>query len=165
MKKSLHSEDHMKQPAGTGIAAAYESDKNDTTRMYYALSQLASISVDDSEKTLFTKNYGFTDYPAKLNSLSSTNWMKKYVSDNTSAYAPGFNVPSWLTDTEVYKNTLVNSAPSTQTISYLLAANVITCNPDGYNTFVDNILNLFGIKFMTVKQLVSELSVESVVIP
>jgi hypothetical protein len=320
------------------IAAAYESDKNDTTRMYYALAQLASISVDDSVKTLLTKNYGFTDYPAKLNSLFSTDWMKKYVGtksvwcetftantegsyvrvkateassggystwgykqdsdgdwiesrfsltdvsednngsylidnwayrdingekadssykyssvhtitndasgyyvrvnitdagtssystygykqndagdwvetyltltdvteDNSSAYVipgyiyeqvkssaassgylysvnsegyekyvssgtstdgPGFNLPDWFADTEAYKESLINSAQSTQTISYLLAANLITCNPDGYNTLVDNILNIFGTKFMTAKQLVSELSEESVVIP
>ena len=320
------------------IAAAYESDKNDTTRMYYALAQLASISVDDSVKTLLTKNYGFTNYPAKLNSLFSTAWMKKYVgtksawcetfaantegsyvrvkaketssggystwgykqdsegnwieskfslsaasednngsylidnwtyrdingekadssykyssvhtitndasgyyvrvniidagtssystygykqndagdwvetyltltdvtednssayvipgyiyerikssaassaylysvnseghekyvSNGTSTYAPGFNLPDWYADTERYKESLINSAQSTETIGYLLAANIITCNPDGYNTLVDNILNVFGTKFMTAKQLVSELSEESVVIP
>jgi hypothetical protein len=320
------------------IAAAYESDKNDTTRMYYALAQLASISVDDSVKTLLTKNYGFTNYPAKLNSLFSTDWMKKYVgtksvwcetftantegsyvrveaketssggystwgykqdsegdwieskfslsaasednngsylidnwayrdingekadssykyssvhtitndasgyyvrvnitdagtssystygykqndagdwvetyltltdvtednssayvipgyiyeqvknsaassaylyvinsegyekyvSNGTSTYAPGFNLPDWYADTERYKESLINSAQSTETIGYLLAANIITCNPDGYNTLVDNILNVFGTKFMTAKQLVSELSEESVVIP
>jgi hypothetical protein len=320
------------------IAAAYESDKNDTTRMYYALAQLASISVDDNVKTLLTKNYGFTNYPAKLNSLFSSDWLKeyadtrtvwcrrfaastagtyvrvnaaepasggypvwgykldsdgdwiesnfsladisednngsyliyywnyssimqkaadnsyryspvytisknssgnyvrvnatesstgsnsitgykqntdgdwletqslvndisedntgayliesdkyeeiknskassdyryyanntssvKYVLSGTSSYAPGFSLPDWFANTEIYKKSLINSAQSTQTIGYLIAANLITCNPDGYNTLVDNILNVFGTKFMTAKQLVSELSEESVVIP
>ncbi|MFA6855957.1 MAG: hypothetical protein WCR31_02000 [Treponema sp.] len=317
------------------ITAAYESDKNDTTRMYYALAQLASISTDSSVKTLLTKNYGFTNYPAKLNSLFSTDWMKayvraksvwcedfasnpsgsyvrvnateatsggystwgykedsdgawidsnfsladaaednsgsylintwayysitgkeadtscrysrtctitkessgyyvrvsatessegysaggykysdgnwidsnssltniaednsgsyliyistyqqitgktadsdylyttssgysKYVSNGTPSYAPRFNLPDWFADTDVYKKSLINSAQSTQTVGYLLAANVITCNPDGYNTLVDNILNIFGTKFTTAKQLASELSEGSVVIP
>lgn len=240
------------------IAAAYESDKNDTTKTYYALAQLASISVDDSVKTLLTQNYGFKNYPAKLNSLFSTDWMSEYViaqsvwcvtfekntagsyvrvkatettgntnirrvykktsdgywigvnvsltgitADNDGDYlidswtykalnpdkdyssyaywekggmrryvasgayqsAPGFNVPDWFANTAVYKQSLLNSAQSTQTVTYLLAANLITCNPEGYNTLVDNILNVFGTKFTTAKQLVSELSEESVVVP
>lgn len=56
--------------------AAYDVEKNDETSLYYALTQLAMISVDKPVRDLVINNFGFTEYPVKLNSLISDEWMK-----------------------------------------------------------------------------------------
>ena len=236
---------------------AYKSEQNDTTRMYYALSQIASMSTDTSVKTLLTKNFGFTDYPATMNALFSNSWMKpyvnptrgtqcahftadlngyyvrvngtqsssgtscwgyildkdgdweyeyndftlsnitesdtgtymisrwnyqsasgsdpktkyspsyyrKYFTDGTVSYAPVFNLPEWFASSDLYTGSLIDSAQSTMTVQWLMLANVITCNPDGANGLIDNILAVFNSKFDTAKSLAAETSEESVVVP
>ena len=59
---------------------AYESDKTDETKLYYALAELASISTDDSVAKLLKENFGLKNYPASMNALFSGNWMKEYIS-------------------------------------------------------------------------------------
>lgn len=60
------------------IREAYAEQQNSETAMYYALAELASISVDKSVETLLKENMGIKNYPAKMNSLISGDWMKEY---------------------------------------------------------------------------------------
>lgn len=60
------------------IKQAYNKEKTDETKLYYALAELASISVDQSVATLFKDNFGVTTYPSTMNALISGDWMKEY---------------------------------------------------------------------------------------
>ena len=60
------------------IKAAYNLQKNDETKLYYALAELASISVDSSVSTLLIDNFGIKNYPAKMNALINGTWLKEY---------------------------------------------------------------------------------------
>ncbi len=60
------------------IKEAYADQKNNETALYYALAELASISVDPSVATLFKDNFGVKNYPATMNALISGDWMKEY---------------------------------------------------------------------------------------
>lgn len=60
------------------IKQAYDKEKTDETKLYYALAELASISVDQSVATLFKDNFGVTTYPSTMNALISGDWMKEY---------------------------------------------------------------------------------------
>ena len=60
------------------IKTAYDGQKNDETKMYYALAELASISVDESVNTLLTENFGIVGYPSELNSLLNGDWLEEY---------------------------------------------------------------------------------------
>ena len=48
--------------------AAYEAEKTDDTRMYYALTDLATFSVSKEVKDLAENHMGIENYPAELNS-------------------------------------------------------------------------------------------------
>ncbi|MBD5399325.1 MAG: hypothetical protein HDR54_04265 [Treponema sp.] len=62
------------------IKKAYESEKNDTTKMYYALSKLALTIRTDSETVKFMRDTcGFTYYPTTLNDLIKGEWMGKSI--------------------------------------------------------------------------------------
>ena len=60
------------------IREAYAEQQNSETAMYYALAELASISVDKSVETLLKENLGVSTYPATMNALISGDWMKEY---------------------------------------------------------------------------------------
>lgn len=60
------------------IRAAYEKEQNDETKMYYALSELALISTDESVANIVRNNFGITNYPATLNALINGEWLKEY---------------------------------------------------------------------------------------
>lgn len=60
------------------IRAAYEKEKNDETKLYYALSELALISTDKSVADIVRNNFGITNYPATLNALINGEWIKEY---------------------------------------------------------------------------------------
>lgn len=60
------------------ICAAYEKEQNDETKMYYALSELALISTDESVANIVRNNFGITNYPATLNALINGEWLKEY---------------------------------------------------------------------------------------
>lgn len=69
---------------------AYESDKTDETKLYYALAELASISTDESLAKLLKENFGLKNYPTSMNALFSGSWMKEYIS--TKAFQTGIFV-------------------------------------------------------------------------
>ena len=56
------------------IKQAYASEKNDTTKMYYALAKLALISTNDDTVKFIRETCGFESYPNKLNALIDTSW-------------------------------------------------------------------------------------------
>ena len=60
------------------IREAYANQQNNETTLYYALAELASISVDKSVETLLKENLGVSTYPATMNALISGDWMKEY---------------------------------------------------------------------------------------
>ncbi len=60
------------------IRAAYEKEQKDETKMYYALSELALISTDESVANIVRNNFGITNYPATLNALINGEWLKEY---------------------------------------------------------------------------------------
>lgn len=59
--------------------AAYEAEKTDDTRMYYALTDLATFSVSKEVKDLAENHMGIENYPAELNSLINGDWLKDYA--------------------------------------------------------------------------------------
>ena len=64
------------------IKKAYESEKNDTTKMYYALSKLALTIRTDSETVKFMRDTcGFKYYPTTLNDLIKGEWMGKSIEE------------------------------------------------------------------------------------
>ncbi|MDE7383824.1 MAG: diacylglycerol kinase [Treponemataceae bacterium] len=63
------------------IKKAYESEKNDTTKMYYALAKLALISTNDDTVKFIRETCGFESYPNKLNALIDTSWWEDCIQD------------------------------------------------------------------------------------
>ncbi len=61
------------------IRSAYNNEKNDETKMYYALAELATISTDTSVADILKKNFGVTSYPSTLNALINGEWLKDYA--------------------------------------------------------------------------------------
>lgn len=60
------------------IKAAYDKDQNDETKLYYALSEIATISTDSSVSSIMKNNFGVKNYPSKLNALINGEWLKEY---------------------------------------------------------------------------------------
>lgn len=119
------------------IKTAYDGQKNDETKMYYALAELASISVDESVSTLLTENIGIRNYPSKMNALLNGEWLKEGLESVTTA----------------------------EQLSMQIIINLIDCNPDGLNDLVDNIVDIFGDKFENAKALAASMSNASVALP
>lgn len=66
--------------------AAYEAEKTDDTRMYYALTDLATFSVSKEVKDLAENHMGIENYPAELNSLINGDWLKDYAEKDAVVY-------------------------------------------------------------------------------
>ena len=267
---------------------AYETEKTDETKLYYALAELSSISTDESVAKLLKENFGLKNYPSSMNALFSGSWMKEYIDtkpykvavfikDPEGDYIRGnlihdyvdtpFNFylgytkyedywvspnygygghlnvePSetgdtmftisangkWIYDKETgnesysyeagqqelaeyretykdyfysiketkvvqlprsasgyysddktlipefnvidkndpnYQATLFNSVQTTETAAYLLLSNFFTCNAEGFNKLIDNILNVYNNRFENAKTLVADLKQESITVP
>ena len=131
------------------ISKAYDGQKNDETKMYYALAELASISVDESVSTLLTENIGIKNYPSKMNALLNGEWLKEYkVTENRDAPVEG-----------------LESVTTAEQLSMQIIINLIDCNPDGLIDLIDNILAVFGEKFENAKALAASISNASVALP
>lgn len=69
------------------IKAAYDKEKNDETKLYYALAEIATISTDSSVSNIMKNNFGVQNYPSTLNALINGEWLKDYKeSDYESVY-------------------------------------------------------------------------------
>lgn len=62
---------------------AYNAEKNNTTKAYYATAQLASISVKPAAVNFMRNKMGFATYPAKLNALINLDWFKDETRSQT----------------------------------------------------------------------------------
>lgn len=60
------------------IKEAYNKEKNDETKLYYALSEIATISTDSSVSNIMKNNFGVKNYPSTLNALINGEWLKEY---------------------------------------------------------------------------------------
>ena len=85
--------------------------------------------------------------------------------DNGSSLLAQFNVPAWLEDTEMYKDSFVGATATVTTQAYRFYASLIDCNPNGANELIDNIVNVFNTKFNPVKEIANTISNNSVLIP
>ena len=254
--------------------AAYQKNPSDQNKIYYTLTDLAMLSVDDTIVDLMKNKLGMTKYPATLNALINTAWAKdktqqplgsgwnktfpvyreltvtdvtqaddgnlirvsgelvektsensekrwvwyfldgndwieqwtytaykqdasgkiyllnatpdangKYlVSYNSTKDAsapascrykisgthkkavegthwtlPELAIPSWVTDQDYYKSTLIGATQTMQTWGYLLYANIISNNESGVNDVVDKLLPLIHKKSEEVKKTVDSL--------
>lgn len=62
----------------TKIKEAYNKEQNDETKLYYALSEIATISTDSSVSSIMKNNFGVKNYPSTLNALINGEWLKEY---------------------------------------------------------------------------------------
>ena len=85
--------------------------------------------------------------------------------DNGSSLLAQFNVPAWLEDTEMYKDSFVGTTATVTTQAYRFYASLVDCNPNGVNELIDNIVNVFNTKFNPVKEIANTISNNSVLIP
>lgn len=60
------------------IKEAYNKEQNDETKLYYALSEIATISTDSSVSSIMKNNFGVKNYPSTLNALINGEWLKEY---------------------------------------------------------------------------------------
>lgn len=60
------------------IKEAYNKEQNDETKLYYALSEIATISTDSSVSSIMKNNFGVRNYPSTLNALINGEWLKEY---------------------------------------------------------------------------------------
>ena len=60
------------------IKEAYNKEQNDETKLYYALSEIATISTDSSVSSIMKNNFGVKIYPSTLNALINGEWLKEY---------------------------------------------------------------------------------------
>lgn len=60
------------------IKEAYNKEKNDETKLYYALAEIATISTDSSVSNIMKNNFGVKNYPSTLNALINGEWLKEY---------------------------------------------------------------------------------------
>ena len=58
---------------------AYNAERNNTTKAYYAAAQLAYISVKPATVNFMRNKMGFATYPEKLNALVNLDWFKEYT--------------------------------------------------------------------------------------
>lgn len=69
------------------IRSAYNNEKNDETKMYYVLAELATISTDENVANILKNNFGVASYPSTLNALINGEWLKDYAeTDWTDVY-------------------------------------------------------------------------------
>ncbi len=64
-----------------------------------------------------------------------------------------------------YQATLFNSLQTTESVAYLMLSNLFTCNAEGFNKLIDNILNIYGTRFENAKALVADIKQESITVP
>lgn len=146
------------------IKAAYEQQQNNETALYYALAEIASISVDENVEKLFTENLGIVNYPSTLNALINGSWLKEYEYedydyDTDTTYTSSILLPEFkaVEGIEATSN-------AQDLITHMIYA-LIDCNPKGLNETIDNILGIFSTKYENAKNIIAKISNASVEIP
>ena len=75
-KKALVDGDY--DSAISKFQAAYQKNPSDENKIYYALTELATLSTDSELTDLIRNKLGLTGYPASLNALFTKDWLKDY---------------------------------------------------------------------------------------
>lgn len=65
----------------TKFRAAYTAEKTDETKLYYALTLIASLSANADLKSLIKDNFGIQNYPGTLNALLTEGGRNSWMSD------------------------------------------------------------------------------------
>lgn len=81
------------------IKEAYNKEQNDETKLYYALSEIATISTDSSVSSIMKNNFGVKNYPSTLNALINGEWLKEY---KRGVYEDVYTVSEALADETYY---------------------------------------------------------------
>lgn len=74
---------------------AYNAEQNNTTKAYYAVVQLATISVKQETVDFMRNKMGFATYPGKLNALVNLEWFKEETKTHTEIvnYTGSISIP------------------------------------------------------------------------
>lgn len=138
----------------------------------YDNSRIKDIRLDDNGKYLinvydYYNNYSSESIPETVQrwDYDCTDREKLVFVDEDSTRQPEYNLPAWLKESDLYKDSLVKSEQTARTISWLVYGNLIDCNSTGLNGLVDNVLLVFGDKFEKAKKLAAEISESSVTVP
>ncbi len=124
---------------------AYETNKSDKTRLYYALTELATISVDPSVSKLLKDNFGLLDYPSTLNALMSDSWFKEYRHADVESFVP----LKWIKSTDPKKEgwlvrgdgEKVTSGNNTVILAYEEKVNEKTGKKQIVSNWIDKVYN------------------------
>jgi hypothetical protein len=133
--------------------AAYAKDNNDPKAVIYSvLANLAKISTDPKVVALIKDNFGFTEYPNKLNALFSDSWMKKYPDYDIydSVFLPAIKTPDWVKgEGSVYNDALLSgNVFGSDAWAISLLANLLDKNASGLNNTLDEVIDgVFGGSF------------------
>lgn len=141
--------------AVAAFKAAYIAEKNNETRMYAALAQLAAISVNSDVVDLMRNRLGFINYPKKLNALiNQEEWWSYQGERYDSVYMPDLaNAPAWLKASAGF-------SPFT-----LWMALLVDNNTTGLNNLIDDVLTgTFGTGYTEASDLIDEMTVAPVTI-
>ena len=58
--------------------SAWKKNPSDANKIYYALTELVTLSTDKELSDIIKNKLGVTDYPATLNAIFTTDWLKEY---------------------------------------------------------------------------------------
>lgn len=73
---------------------AYDAEQNNTTKAYYAVVQLATISVKPAAVSFMRDRMGFASYPEKLNALINLEWFKEETKSRTETHTRKIDIHS-----------------------------------------------------------------------
>lgn len=146
------------------IKAAYEQQQNNETALYYALAEIASISVDENVEKLFTENLGIVNYPSTLNALINGTWLKEYEYEDYD-YDTDTTYTSTILLPEFKAVEGIEATSNAQDLIVHMIYALIDCNPKGLNETIDNILGIFSTKYENAKNIIAKISNASVEIP
>ncbi|AEE16662.1 cell wall/surface repeat protein [Treponema brennaborense DSM 12168] len=110
---------------------------------------LLPVSVDPNDGSKYYNDDLGIDKPFDAKNVVCTNYCDSYKikASNGSNY-PGFTLPEWLENSEVYTNSLFKGLKTTETLSILMLANIVDLNTDGFNGLVDDLIaGVFGPTF------------------
>jgi putative lipoprotein len=119
---------------------AYNAEQNNTTKAYYAVVQLATISVKQETVDFMQNKMGFATYPATLNALVNLDWFKEYTYTFTwpdgTTHEHKYRLPELQPAADWYKDMF----PALQIPAYLIEHST--------STKVDQLIDeLYGILF------------------
>lgn len=115
---------------------------------YYRANNPTNLSEEEFKETIASYLYDDAD------------WYEKPVLGKILKVA-GLRTPEWVKEKDTYNNSLIKSAETVKTLSYLLFANIVDLNKDGFNAGIDKVLSVFDKKYGVVKALVDSLENEN----